>query len=133
MKTAAFAMGLSIGAVGAAGLAWPGVLLWIAGLFTTPGPFYVVAAVRIALGSSLLLVARSSRLPWTLRVLGTLILLAGLIAGVSGFAAFDRSHAMIEDWARQGPGVLRLTALPLVALGVAIAYACAPRPQGRGT
>jgi hypothetical protein len=63
VKTVAFVFGLCIGAVGAVGILAPSGLVWLAQLFVTPGPFYVIAAVRIAFGLILISVAPASRAP----------------------------------------------------------------------
>ena len=78
VKTLAFVIGLLIGAVGAAGMIAPSGLVWIANHFVSPGAFYVIATVRVAFGVVLISVASVSRAPKALRVLGYLILIAGI-------------------------------------------------------
>ena len=133
MKTLAFMIGLFIAAVGAAGIIAPSGLGWIAGHSVTSGAFYAIAGGRIAFGLVLISAASASRAPTTLRVLGCIIVIAGITTAVMGLTAMDRARAIIEWWMRQGTGVIRLTGIPILALGSFIAYACAPsRPGKRG-
>jgi len=126
VKTLAFLIGLLIVAVGAVGIIAPSGLVWIAEHSVTSGAFYVVATVRVAFGFILISVASASRAPKALRVLGCLILIAGITTALTGLVAIARAHAIIEWWLRQGSGVLRLTDVLVLALGGFVAYACAP-------
>jgi hypothetical protein len=134
VKGLAFAFGLCILTVGAAGILAPSGLVWIAERFATPGAFYVVATVRVAFGLVLISVASASRAPRALRVLGYVILIAGISTAVAGLLAIGRARASIEWWSQQGPAVVRLTGVFILALGGFVAYACAPvdaRPDTR--
>ncbi len=126
MKTLAFVIGLLIGAVGVIGIIAPSGLVWIAEHSVTSGAFYVIATVRIAFGLLLISVAPVSRASKTLRVLGSIILILGITTGLTGLVAIERAYATIEWWLRQGSGVIRLTGIPVLALGTFVAYACAP-------
>ena len=126
MKTLAFAAGLLIAAIGAVGIIAPSGLLWIARHSVTSGAFYVIAAVRVAFGLVLISVASVSRAPKTLRVLGYLILIAGIATALTGLVAIERADAIIGWWLRRGSGVVRLTGIPLLVLGGFVAYVCAP-------
>jgi hypothetical protein len=126
VKTLAFAVGLLIAAVGAVGMIAPSGLVSIARHSVTSGAFYVIATVRVAFGLVLVSVASVSRAPKTLRVLGYLILIAGITTALTGLVAIERAHAIIEWWLRQGSGVGRLTGIPLLVLGGFVVYACAP-------
>ena len=126
MKTLAFVIGLLIGAVGVVGIIAPSGLVWIAEHSVTSGAFYVIATVRVAFGFVLISVASVSRAPKTLRVLGYIILILGITTALTGLVAIDRAHTIIEWWLRQGSGIVRLTGIPVLALGGFVAYACAP-------
>jgi hypothetical protein len=126
VKTLAFVFGLCISAVGAVGIFAPSGLVWLAQLFVTPGPFYVIAAVRIAFGLILISVAPASRAPKALRVLGYVILILGITTALTGLAAIGRARGAIEWWLQQGSGVFRLTGVLVLVLGGFVAYACAP-------
>jgi hypothetical protein len=125
LATTAFVIGLFIGAVGAAGMIAPSGLVWIANHFVSPGAFYVIATVRVAFGVVLISVASVSRAPRTLRVLGYLILIAGITTALTGLVAIERARTIIDWWVRQGSGVVRLTGLVVLAVGGFVAYACA--------
>ena len=126
MKTLAFVIGLCIAAVGAVGVAEPSALVWIAQHAGTPGAFYAVAAIRIAFGAVLISVASASRAPRGLRLLGSIIVIAGIATALTGLVGMERARAVIEWWLQRGSGVIRGTSLMLVALGSFVAYACAP-------
>jgi len=126
MKRIAFAAGLCIAAIGAVGIIAPASLDWLAGLFVSSGAFYAVAAIRIAIGLVLISAAAASRAPRALRILGYVVVVAGVITALMGLLAPEQARAMIEAWQQQGPGVVRLSAVPVLALGAFIAYASAP-------
>ena len=126
MKTLACVFGLCILTVGAVGILAPSSLVWIANHAVTSGAFYVVATARVAFGLVLVLVAPASRAPKALRVLGSVILVAGVVTALTGGLAMGRARDSIEWWLAQGTVVVRLTGVPLLALGGFVAYACAP-------
>ena len=126
MKTLAFAIGLCIALVGVVGIAEPSALVWIAHHASTPGAFYAVAIIRIAFGVVLIYVAPASRAPRGLRLLGSIIVIAGIATALTGLVGMERARAVIEWWLQQGSAVIRATSLLLVALGSFVAYACAP-------
>ncbi len=128
MKTLAFVIGLLIVAVGAVGILAPSALLWIAQHVVTTLELYAIAVVRVAIGLLLLAVAPTSRAPRTLRVLGAITVVAGIVTPFLGVARVQA----IADWvSQQGSGLLRLTALVALAIGSFVAYACAPAPGPR--
>jgi hypothetical protein len=123
VKTLAFAIGLLIAAVGTVGILAPSGLVWIANHSVAPVELYVIAAVRVAFGVLLISVAPASRAPKTLRVVGLIPLVAAI---ATPFVGVDRAPAIIEWWSQQGSGLVRLSAVFLLALGGFVAYACAP-------
>jgi hypothetical protein len=126
VKTLAFVFGLCISAVGAVGILVPASLVWLAQLFVASSAFYVLATVRIAFGLILISVAPASRAPRGLRVLGYVIVILGITTALTGLVAVGRARAVIDWWLHQRPGVLRLTAGLILALGGFVAHACAP-------
>ena len=127
MKTLAFVFGLCILAVGAGGIFAPSGLVWIAQHFVvTSEAFYGLATVRVAFGLVLISVASASRAPKALRVLGYVILIAGIMTALMGLVGIGRARASIECWLQQGSSVVRLTGVLILALGSFVAYACAP-------
>jgi hypothetical protein len=128
VKTLAFVFGLCITTVGAVGILAPSALIWIAQHFVTFSAFsfYVIAAVRVVFGLVLISVASASRAPKAVRVLGYVIVIAGITTALTGLLAIGRASSMIDWWVQQGSIVLRLTAVLILALGGFVAYACAP-------
>jgi hypothetical protein len=126
VKTLAFGVAMVIVIVGIVGILLPSGLVWIALHSVTSGTFYVIATVRVAFGLVLISVASASRAPKTLRVLGYLILVAGIMTALTGLLAIESAHVIIEWWLQQGFGVVRITGVLVMALGGFVAYACAP-------
>ena len=126
VKTLAFALALVIMALGTLCLVVPAGPVWLAQHAVTPGIFCIIATVRVAFGLVLISVAPASRAPKTLRVLGYLILVAGVATALTGLVAIERARVIIEWWWQQGTGRVRLTGVLGLAFGGFIAYACAP-------
>jgi hypothetical protein len=126
MKNLAFVVALLILALGVVGILVPSGLVWIGQHAVTSGAFYVIAAVRVSFGLILISVASASRAPRALRILGYFILVAGIATALAGLLALDRVHAIIDWWVQLGPWLVRLSAVPVLALGGFVAYACAP-------
>ena len=126
MKNLAFLLALLLLTGGAIGFFVPSFLVWIAQHSVTPGAFLGIGAARAVLGLVLISVASESRAPRTVRVLGWLILILGILTALAGLVAIDRARAEIDWWVAQGSGVVRLTSLFFLALMGFIAYACAP-------
>ena len=126
MKNLAFVVGLCIATVGGVGIFAPSGLVWIAQHSVTSGAFYFIATVRVAFGLALISAASASRAPKAVRVLGYVILIAGITTALTGLLAIGRARAIIDWWWQQGLGVVRLTGVLVLALGGFVAYACAP-------
>jgi len=126
VKTLAFAIGLCILAVGVIGMVAPSTLVAISHQFTTAAAWLALGVVRIAVGLLLVLVARSSRTPRALCVVAFIPLLAGIGALAIPLIGVEHAQALLDRWSSEGPGLTRLTGIPLVALGGFIAYACQP-------
>lgn len=113
-------MSLAIAGAGMLGMAAPGVLLDFARSALVPPGLYWVAAVRVVFGALLILVAGESRLPRTLRVIGTVIVIAGLLTPWLGTGRFGDA---IGWFSTEGQTVFRaVAALPVLA-GLFFAYA----------
>ncbi len=129
MKTLALTLGLCITTIGAVGMFAPSAIVWIAQHSGTSGAFYVIAAVRVAFGVVLIFAAPASRAPGGLRLLGYVVLLAGIATALTGLTGIERARAIIDWWLQQGTGVIRATSVLLVALGgyvTYVTYACVP-------
>jgi len=124
LSLVALLVGLFIVAVGMLGVVAPHGLLTAVRSILTPLGLYLVAALRVAIGVVLVLVAPSSRVPKVLRILGVIIFVAGLI---TPFFGVDRARAMLDWWSAQGAAFMRLWAGLAVAFGAFVVYAVAPR------
>lgn len=84
---------------------------------------YSSAVIRVLIGALFFAGARTARVPWLLRALGAIAIVAG---AATLFIGLERAAA-IADWtAHQRVAVIRLLGfLPLV-LGALIVYACGP-------
>ncbi len=128
MKLAATALGMLIGVVGLVGIASPSTLLEFGRSLQTPAALYAVAVVRLVFGAVLVWVAPVSRTPKTLRVLGTLIILAAL---VTPYVGIERMQAMLDWWSSQGSSFQRAWAGVAVLFGLFVVYTV-NRPRGAG-
>ena len=117
-------LGAAIAAIGLLGLIAPALLLEFGQSLVTPPALYVVAAVRIAFGALLWLVAPAARMPTTLRIIGAVIVLAGLL---TPFIGAERAQAMLTAWSDLGPILMRAAPSVAILFGLFIIYAVSPR------
>jgi uncharacterized membrane protein len=112
-------MGAVIAGGGAVGVLAPSVLLDFGRSLLNPTALYVVAALRVVFGALLLWLARLSRMPRTVRVIGIIIVIAGLLTPVFGV---ERSAAVFTWWSNQDPLLVRIPAAVAVMFGAFIVY-----------
>ena len=130
MKVVAILAGALIAAIGIVGVAMPPVLLDFARSLQTSAALYVIVAVRVAFGALLIFVAPVSRMPRTLRVIGTVIIVAALLALVFGV---ERAAVLLDWWSNQNTLLMRAWAMLAVIFGAFIIYAVAtPRRVAAG-
>ncbi len=127
MKLLASLVGVFFIFIGIASVARPAGLMAMGYYIVTPIGLYVVAALRIGIGLVLVVAASASRAPNTLRILGTIIFVAGL---VTPFVGVDRTRAMLDWWTAQGPVFIRLSSCVAIAIGAFITYVVAARRRG---
>ena len=94
LKVVATLMSLAIAGLGVVGLVAPAVLLEFGRSLLAPPALYWVAAVRVIFGVLLILVATQSRMPRTLRVIGALIVVAGILTPLFGIERIGE----VFDW-----------------------------------
>lgn len=123
MTLVALVLSLSVAVLGAVGLVSPPRLFAIVRSFQTPVGLYLAAALRLVLGAALFLAAPASRAPEFLRILGVVIVVAGLITPLFGL---DRFRRLLDWWAAQGPIFVRVWATFALAFGLLLAYALVP-------
>lgn len=116
-------LGLVIGALvivaGAISFAAPALRLSLETWLMTPARLDAIAALRVALGLVFVVAARASRAPRTLRVLGFIVIVAGLMTPWFGVA---RSRAVLAWLATAGPLWIRFDASVGMAMGGFLVY-----------
>ena len=127
----ALTLSIVITVVGAVGSVVPTFLLAISRPFLTPAGLYAAAALRLVLGTALFMAAPTSRAPKALRILGVIIIVAGLVTPLIGV---ERARTIVEWWAAHGSAFMRAWAGVALAFGLFLVYVTAPRalrPRGR--
>lgn len=124
MRWFAFSVALLIVIIGLIGMIDPGVLSNVASFALTQAGIYGAALLRIIFGVILIRAARDSRLPRTVRVMGVIILIAGI---TTPFIGLERARTAVDWWTSRGPLALRAWAALAMFLGVFIMYAITPR------
>ena len=81
---------------------------------------YTAAALRMVMGLGVILTAPASRAPRTMRALGAVMFLQGLMAAGLGP---EHARAVLEFETKQGHAILRLGAAVALAAGIFMAYA----------
>lgn len=120
MRTAALLVALFVIVVGVVGIFSPESLLTVGRYVVTPAGLYAIAALRVAIGLLLMLVAPISRVPRTLRIVGAIVLVAGLATPLFGV---ERTRAILNWASTQGTALLRVGAVLALAIGGFIAFA----------
>ena len=123
MSLPAVLIGVLIMAQGVLGLASPAMLAGVVGTIQLPPVVYFAAVFRVLFGIVLLLAARGSRAPKSLRGVGALLLVVGLLTPFFGIRV---ARWVLAWWAEGGPGVIRVWAGALLLAGAFIAYASIP-------
>ena len=113
MKAIALVIAALLILLGLTGILWPEGVMGLAKYSFTSTGLYVIAVIRILLGALLLFAAGATRTPKTVRVIGLLILVAGIATAAMGV---ERAK-WLGDWLLdRGPDFLRMAAcVPLVA------------------
>ena len=120
MRFLTLLVALFIMVVGLVGVFTPDSLITVGRYVVTPLGLYVVAAVRVGIGVLLMMVARISRAPRTLRAFGAVVFVAGLATPLFGV---ERTRAILDWEATQGTALVRVVAGLLFVIGGSIAFA----------
>ena len=130
-KLLVMAFGIVIVCIGLVGMAVPSRVIEFGRSLHTARALYVIGAFRVAFGALLLWVAPVSRVPRTLRVIGAVIIVAGLLTPLFGI---ERTQHVIDWWASQQGLFLRAWGGIAVLSGSFLVYAVsAPRPSASTT
>jgi hypothetical protein len=124
MRPLALLVAFFVMCVGVVGIFMPDTLISFGRYVVTPTGLYAVGALRVSIGLVLMLVARVSRAPKTLRTLGAISFVAGL---ATPFFGVDRARAVLDWEATQGPALFRIGAVLVVLAGAFIAFAVTGR------
>ena len=119
MKLLAVALGVLLALVGMLFVAAPFAVLEFGRSILSPGVLYIAAAVRIIFGGVLLWVAPASRAPTVLRILGTVLVVAGV---ATPFVGVELSRVVFDWMLAQGSLFTRAWASAAIVLGVLIVY-----------
>lgn len=117
-------VGLVMAGLGLTGVASPPVLFGIAKSLLTTNGLYAIAALRLAIGVLFFLAAPASRMPKTLRALGVLVFVSGIVTALVGV---EFAVGMLDWFGLQGPAFMRVMAALATAFGAFIVYVAAPR------
>jgi hypothetical protein len=130
VKRLTLAVGALLAAAGLGLTIFPALVSWLAQHPLTPLQLYTSAAIRIAIGALFISAARTARLPWVLRVLGAIAIMAGT---ATVFIGIDRARAIVDWTSHQGAAVVRLFGLLALVLGALVVYACGSLRRARAT
>lgn len=123
MRLVAFAFCLFVVALGALGLVDPGRLVAFVRRFQDRWGLFLVAAIRIAFGGALFLIAVDTRHPALLYWLGLFVIAAGVVTPLVGVERFGR---LLDWWAQRGATALRAWAAVALVFGLWLGYAVLP-------
>jgi hypothetical protein len=126
MKIIALFVATLLVLVGLTGVLWPEGLMALAAYSFTGSGLYVVGAARIILGGLLVLAATATRTPKTVRVIGLIVLAAGI---ATALIPADRALAMKDMWLSRGPEPLRIAACFPLAVGIFIGLSALTKPR----
>jgi hypothetical protein len=126
MKYLAWVVALFALAAGVAMIAAPAWILGLRSLVATPMGLLVIACIRIAIGVVLIMSAPATRAPKALQVAGAILLGAGLATPLFGV---ERTKAVLEWEAMQGPTFMRAIGIFVTALGGVLTFVLTPRKQ----
>ena len=120
LKLVATVMSLAISGLGVLGIVAPAVLLDLGRSLLVLPALYWVAAVRVVFGALLIVVAAESRMPRTLRVIGVVIVIAGLLTLLFGT---ERLIQVFAGFSGQPPLLVRAVAVLAFLVGLFFVYA----------
>jgi hypothetical protein len=112
-------IGVVLVLIGAISFAAPGLLLALGRSVITPTGLYAIAALRIVIGLGFVFAAPVSRTPRLIRVLGVIVIIAGLSTPWFGVT---RARAVMDWWASAGPLLMRVDAVVGIAIGGFLLY-----------
>ncbi len=124
MKSLAWLLAVFVLAAGAVALVAPDRVLALRSLMETQTGLLAASVIRITIGVVLIMAAPASRVPKVLQIAGAVMLGAGLATPLFGI---DRTRAVLEWEARQGPALMRAVGVLVLALGGFLGFALTSR------
>lgn len=124
MKSLAWLIAAFVVLAGLAEVVAPDRVMGLRSLAETQTGLLVVAVIRSAIGIVLIMTAPRTRTPKLLQVAGAVVLGAGLATPLFGV---ERTKAVLEWGAMQGPGLIRALGVLAIAIGATLAFALTPR------
>jgi hypothetical protein len=115
MKTIALLIAMLMVLVGLTGVLWPEGLMQLATHAHSRSGLYVLAVARIVLGGLLFFAGSATRTPKTIRVIGLVIVIAGI---VTALISPERAELMQVWLVARGPDTLRIAACFPLLVGV---------------
>jgi hypothetical protein len=116
-------VGCLIALQGLFGLLMPAAFVEFVKLFQVPPVIYIAAFVRIVIGLILLRASRQSRTPIAFRILGTAIVVGGMLTPFFGVQIAD---VILGWWDEGGALMVRCWAFGSLAIGAAILFGALP-------
>lgn len=123
MTLAVALFGLSVAALGIAGVLSPQRLVALVARLQLRLGLYFIAGLRLLVGAALLLAAPASRVPMYLQVLGWLALVSGIVTPFFGRRRFE---AILEWWRERATWIVRLWSFLVLLFGLSLVWAVFP-------
>jgi hypothetical protein len=127
MKLLIIVIAVFVMVVGGIAMLAPDRLFALGQFVATTTGLYVVGAIRSVIGLVLILGAPRSRAPRTFRVIGAVVVVAGLATPIFGV---ERTRAVLAWEADQGSASIRVGGAIAVAMGGLLAFAMKGRGEG---
>ena len=124
MKLLVGLIGAAIAALGIAGFLVPSLPPQVGAAFLSLPALLVLGAGRVLIGMALILVAPRTRFPNGLRILGALVVVAGIATPLFGV---ERTREVVDWLSSQGEEFIRSMMIAPIALGAFLVYAVASR------
>jgi uncharacterized membrane protein YidH (DUF202 family) len=122
MKFLVLLFGLFAATMGGLAVFAPTVANAIARQFANRGGFYAVTVIRIVFGGAIWLAAGESRTPVTLRIIGAMIIITGVLIALLGI---ERHQRMIDWWLSAGRTIQFVWGLVALVFGLFLIYTIA--------
>jgi hypothetical protein len=110
--------------MGLVGIVSPAMLETYILLLTTPAGVYVAAGFRLVFGTVLYLCAPHSKAPRTVRVLGIITIIVGLMLP---FLGVEFMRGIMDWWLGHGQELLRVWGVVAIAIAAGFAYMVTPK------